>query len=300
MSANGNGTFIKQVTAGGVAAFLGRFCSQPLEVIKLQVQLQSKENVQKKTIPVIISQIWEYDGMRGFFRGHNAAQVLGILQGSMQFWGFNQFRIILNETPLKNFGYIRDFMSGSIAGSLSVILLNPLDTVKTRVISQRISKTTKHSIFTMYYKTLYNEGFQALFRGTSAGIVQVAPLIGLKFMFYNFFCGILMGNLDGTKMEKSELPGYVLFVSGALSGILSNALTYPMDVVRRKMQLTNVKRDAGTDLQVACKKMILCGASIQKKSGFRGFFVGVVPSLLKSAVSTSVTFLVYDKLVELL
>lgn len=298
MSTNGNHVFIKQVTAGGVAAFLGRFCSQPLEVIKLQVQLQNKKNIQKNTIPVIISQIWKYDGMRGFFRGHNAAQVLGILQGSAQFWGFNQFKIILNETPLRNFAHVRDFMSGSIAGSLSVILLNPLDTLKTRVISQRINKTSKHSIPQMYYKTLYNEGFQALFRGTSAGIVQVAPLIGLKFMIYNFFCDVL--SKDGKEMEKSKLPGYVLFISGALSGLLSNALTYPMDVVRRKMQLTNIKRQGDTELQLACKKMILCGLTIQKELGFRGFFVGVVPSLLKSAVSTSVTFLVYDKLVEFL
>lgn len=298
MSSNGNHTFIKEVTAGGVASFLGRFCSQPLEVIKLQVQLQNNNiHIDKKTIPAIVYQIWEYDGVRGYFRGHNAAQMLGIIQGSTQFWGFNQFRMLLNETFLINYGRTRDFMSGSIAGSLSVIMLNPLDTLKTRVISQRINKTSKHNILQMYYKTLYNEGIRALFRGTSAGVAQVAPLIGLKFMFYNFFCDVL-SNRNGKTTVKSKLPGYVLFTSGALSGIFSNALTYPMDVVRRKMQLTNVKKQSSTDLQIACRKMVLCGSAIQKEFGFRGFFIGMVPSLLKSSVSTSVTFFVYDKLIE--
>lgn len=296
MSTNGNHSFLKQVTAGAVAAFLGRFCSQPLEVIKLQVQLQNKNDVEKRSIAIIISQIWKYDGIKGFFRGHNAAQVLGMMQGSAQFWGFSKFKSLLDETPAKNYAKTRDFLAGSIAGSLSTVVLNPLDTLKTRVISQRLSKPTKDSIIQMYYKTLYYEGPAALLRGTSAGVVQVAPLIGLKFMFYNLFCNIMIDfeDLEG----KSHLPKYALFISGALSGISSNALTYPMDVVRRKMQLTNIAKAKNTDLQIACKKMILCGISIQKEYGVQGFFIGIIPSLLKSAVSTSVTFLIYDTLIE--
>lgn len=118
-------------------------------------------------------------------------------------------------------------------------------------------------------------------------------------MFFNLFRDVLV--MNGQTQERSHLPGYVLFISGALSGLFSNALTYPMDVVRRKMQLTNVKKGSGNDdLQVACKKMILCSLTIQKEFGIKGFFIGIVPSLIKSAVSTSVTFLIYEKIIEFL
>lgn len=285
--------FLKRASAGAIASFMGRFISQPLEVIKLQVQIQNKINfMEKKSIPRIASDIWKYDGVKGFFRGHNASQVLGVAQGAAQFWGFDKVKNLLDKTALTNQPELRDFLGGCIAGSISVIILNPLDTLKTRVISQKIHKSTKKNIPQMYSKTLYNEGIRALFRGTSVGIIQVAPLIGFRFMFFNFFCSILSDSED----EKPS--GYVLLISGALSGAFSNGLTYPTDVIRRRMQLTKIRKQSNRPFDDSCKKMMVCVLSVQKQYGLGGFYLGITPGILKSAVGSAVTFWVYEKLME--
>lgn len=43
-----------------------------------------------------------------------------------------------------------------------------------------------------------------------------------------------------------------------------------------------------------------CVASIAKEEGFRGFFKGLSPSLVKAAVSTGLTFFTYEAFVNLL
>ena len=77
-----------------------------------------------------------------------------------------------------------------------------------------------------------------------------------------------------------------LLLSGA-SKIFAGGVTYPYQVVRARLQMY----DAGTTYDSARDVVV----QVWKQEGWKGFYKGLGPNLLRVMPSTWVTFLVYEK-----
>jgi solute carrier family 25 phosphate transporter 23/24/25/41 len=78
--------------------------------------------------------------------------------------------------------------------------------------------------------------------------------------------------------------------------IFNIAATFPLDLVKRRMQLHGAAGSAPID------KLSIAGTSRQilQKEGPRGFYRGIVPEYLKVVPSVGIAFMTYEVLKSLL
>lgn len=86
---------LKHALAGGSAAVVTRVFVQPLDVLKIRFQLQvepvssSYYHRSKYTSLYQASVcIFREEGIRAFWKGHIPAQLLSVIYGMAQFWGY--------------------------------------------------------------------------------------------------------------------------------------------------------------------------------------------------------------------
>jgi Mitochondrial carrier protein len=95
--------------------------------------------------------------------------------------------------------------------------------------------------------------------------------------------------------------GLINLVLGGTAGAVATALTYPTDLLRRKMQLIVLSTQAFNQNQEFPYKTILqCIKWIYVNEGFTGFYKGFVPCFAKVIPAIGVAFAVNEELKKLL
>ncbi|KIM45458.1 hypothetical protein M413DRAFT_442127 [Hebeloma cylindrosporum] len=130
-------------------------------------------------------------------------------------------------------------------------------------------------------------GVRALYRGLVTTAVGVAPYVGINFAAYEFLRGII------TPPGKSSV--WRKLSCGALAGSISQTLTYPFDVLRRKMQVSGMR-----DNSIKYNGAIHALTSIIRSEGVAGLYRGLWPNLLKVAPSIATSFFTYELVKEFL
>jgi len=106
----------------------------------------------------------------------------------------------------------------------------------------------------------------------------IAPFIGIKMSSYDF----LMQKIGPKKGNPNMI--YYNLVMGALAGTIAVTFTYPIDLVRRLLQLNGTADHNYNGLLDCCKKHY-------SKFGMGGFFKGLWATYLKVAPMTAILFL---------
>lgn len=130
-------------------------------------------------------------------------------------------------------------------------------------------------------------GVRALYRGLVTTAFGVAPYVGINFAAYEALRGVI------TPPGKSNV--WRKLSCGALAGSISQTLTYPFDVLRRKMQVTGMKGGAAK-----YNGALHALSVILKTEGVRGLYRGLWPNLLKVAPSIATSFFTYELVKEFL
>ena len=87
--------------------------------------------------------------------------------------------------------------------------------------------------------------------------------------------------------QEAHPPVHLTLVFGACAGLVGQSLTYPLDIVRRRMQVAS-------DVQHGVGAMWRHAREIVAQHGYRGMFRGLSINWIKAAPSTAVGFTVYD------
>ena len=103
---------------------------------------------------------------------------------------------------------------------------------------------------------------------------SVAPYVGLNFTFYE----LLKGHFTPPDRPPSTLRK---LSCGATAGAISQTLTYPLDVLRRKMQVTGMKDKV--DFQY--KNSFDAIRTIVRSEGLRGLYTGLSEYPIPYAIS---------------
>jgi solute carrier family 25 (mitochondrial thiamine pyrophosphate transporter), member 19 len=183
----------KQAIAGGASGAVTRFFCQPLDVLKIRFQLQVEpvchqmQTSKYKSVSQAVRLMLREEGIPAFWKGHNPAQLLSICYGISQFWCYEQFNVYAKHSNYLSEAHgTRHFLCGGLAGACGTIIATPLDVVRTRLVAQDNSKGYRNS--TQGIRMIYRqEGMRGLFRGMGPSLLQVAPLTGAQFTFYNLF-----------------------------------------------------------------------------------------------------------------
>merc|ERR1712059_108434 len=122
---------------------------------------------------------------------------------------------------------------------------------------------------------LYSGYVPGLF-GVSHGAVQFMAYEELKDLYHNHH-----------RQEITTKLGTIEYLSfAAVSKLVAALSTYPYQVVRTRLQDTQTKYSGSWD----------CITRIHRLEGFRGFYKGLTPNLLRVVPATMITFVVYENL----
>nr|CAB3472253.1 unnamed protein product [Digitaria exilis] len=192
----------------------------------------------------------------------------------------------------RHIGTAAHLAAGGFAGAVSKSCTAPL--ARLTILFQKTTRYYK-GIFHAVSTICRDEGIKGLYKGLGATLLElqgVGPSIAISFSVYES----LRSSWQMERCSPHDSTAVVSLFSGSLSGIASSTATFPLDLVKRRMQL---KGAAGT---ASAHKSTITGTvrDILQKEGPRGFYRGIAPEYLKVVPSVGIAFMTYETLKSLL
>ncbi|KAF8658270.1 hypothetical protein AX16_002046 [Volvariella volvacea WC 439] len=309
--------------AGGCAGAASRTVVSPLERLKIIQQVQPQNSdAQYRGVWRSLVRMWQEEGFKGFMRGNGINCLRIVPYSAVQFTSYEQLKKFFTKHGSRELDTPKRLASGALAGITSVCSTYPLDLVRSRLsiatasVSMAATPQTAPSvpsspkvklasrfhtsatvasasravayspsdltIWGMTMKIVREEGgVRALYRGLVTTAMGVAPYVGINFAAYEFLRGVI------TPPGKNSVTRRL--TCGALAGSISQTLTYPFDVLRRKMQVVGMKGGS-----VQYNGAIDALRTIVRVEGIAGLYRGLWPNLLKVAPSIATSFFTYE------
>lgn len=121
------------------------------------------------------------------------------------------------------------------------------------------------------------------------------------------YAGIAFSLNEQSKRRIQSLTGRDVttaekMLCGALSGLVAQTLTYPLDVTRRRMQAMGVGTQDVSMQSLGVNKpnlnrrsnMLVIMRQLFQEQGLHGFFKGVTMNWIKGPIAISISFTMYD------
>ncbi|KAF9975568.1 hypothetical protein BGZ73_000781 [Actinomortierella ambigua] len=288
---------MKHLVAGGIAGAVSRTVVSPLERMKILFQVQGPEPASYQGVIPTLRKIWVEEGWLGFMRGNGTNVIRIVPYSAVQFASYEQFKRLLVDPATGMLDTPRRLTAGALAGLTSVAFTYPLDIVRTRLsiqsaqVGNDLEAMKKLPGIWQTMITIYKHegGIVGLYRGLGPTLTGVAPYVALNFQAYE----VLRAYVTPPGEVAPSVPMKLL--CGALAGSFAQTVTYPLDVLRRRMQVTNMS-------SVSYKYSSTWDAvrKIVRQEGVRGLYKGMIPNYLKVAPAISVSFVAYEQCKQIL
>ncbi|XP_044511998.1 mitochondrial substrate carrier family protein B-like isoform X2 [Mangifera indica] len=291
---------VQQLLAGGIAGAFSKTCTAPLARLTILFQVQGMHSdvatLSKTSIWREASRIVNEEGFRAFWKGNLVTIAHRLPYSSVSFYAYERYKNLLqsvmgleNHNISTSAGSCVHFVGGGLAGITAASATYPLDLVRTRLAAQRQ---------TMYYKGIWHsfnticreEGFLGLYKGLGVTLLVVGPSIAISFSVYES----LRSFWQSQRPNDSNVM--VSLACGSLSGIASSTATFPLDLVRRRMQLEG----AGGRARVYNTGLFGTLGHIVRSEGLRGLYRGILPEYSKVVPGVGIAFMTYETLKMLL
>ncbi|NXI73659.1 TPC protein, partial [Anseranas semipalmata] len=295
---------VEAAAAGSASGFVTRVLVSPLDVIKIRFQLQI-EKLSSRTpgakyhgMLQAVRCIFQEEGLGAFWKGHVPAQFLSVGYGAVQFMAFESLtKLVHNFTSYNARDSLVHFVCGGLAACTATVAVQPVDTLRTRFAAQgepKIYHNLRHAVVTMYQ----TEGPRTFYRGLTPTVIAIFPYAGLQFSFYNTLKQFSEWMIPAEEKEGGNVKN---LVCGSCAGIISKTLTYPFDLIKKRLQVGGFEHARAAFGQVRMYRGLMdCIRQIMREEGLGGFFKGLSPSLVKAAVSTGLVFFSYELFCSLL
>jgi len=354
---------IKNLLAGGMAGMLAKTMVAPIDRIKILYQITATP-FYIRDVPIVIQKIIQEEGVAALWKGNMATMIRVFPYAGIQFMVFNWCKshvVLYNTTNTNNnnsnnaetgtgisntnrrqtkkewtLSPLQSLVSGSMAGAVSVLFTYPLDLTRAQLAvlkkqkhieNQRLLTRRTDGFVHVFLNNYTKGGARGLFRGITPTMLGILPYSGIAFAIN-----------EQTKRQIYKLkrrdPNTIEKVQcGAISGLIAQSITYPLEVTRRRMQTIGIVATSGKDAAVnvlgstnmnsssnisnssssSSSSNITNNSSksqsvgqrqpptmyniikqVMNEQGIRGFFKGLSMNWLKGPVSFSISFTTFD------
>lgn len=285
---------VRKLIAGGGAGAISRTLTAPLERVKvvLQVQAVSKvpEALKYKGIWDCLTRIGREQGVLAYWRG-NGVNVLRIIPNSaIKFTTFDTYKkLAFPEGEAEYKGrekFLRKMFCGALSGVSTIIPVYPLDLARTRLSADTSSRY--NGMVHLMQSTIEKEGIAGMYKGLGISLCGIMPYLAISLSTYD----TLKDMTQGDPFFSHPLGKVML---GSTAAILSQSLAYPIDTVRRHMQVSGALGQ-----QRLYANTSDCIRKIYASGGARGFYKGLLANASRAAPQTGIEFACYDFIASLL
>ncbi|KIM25974.1 hypothetical protein M408DRAFT_73637, partial [Serendipita vermifera MAFF 305830] len=238
-----------------------------------------------KVLMSAVAQIYAEGGIRGYWIGNGLNTIKIFPESAIKFLSYESSKRLF----AKYYDHVEDsrdisgtsrFLSGGIGGLTSQLSIYPIETLKTRLMSET---TMKHVLPTV--KQMWAEnGTRTFYRGLVIGLVGVFPYSAIDM---STFEALKLAYLRSTGLEE---PGVLaLLAFGSISGSVGATSVYPLNLVRTRLQASG----SSGHPQVYTGMWDVVNKTYAKE-GVRGFYRGLLPTLAKVVPAVSISYVVYE------
>ncbi|XP_074568112.1 mitochondrial adenine nucleotide transporter ADNT1-like [Curcuma longa] len=305
----------KSLVAGGVAGGVSRTAVAPLERLKILLQVQNRCAIQYNGTIQGLKHIWKTEGFRGLFRGNGTNCARIVPNSAVKFFSYEQAsngilwlyrRQSGNEdaqlSPVLRLG------AGACAGIIAMSATYPMDMVRGRITVQTENSPYQYRGMFHALSTVYREeGFRALYKGWLPSVIGVIPYVGLNFAVYESLKAWLIKSNPYGLAQDSELSVVTRLACGAAAGTVGQTVAYPLDVIRRRMQMVGWKDAASVVTGKGKSKapleytgMVDAFRNTVRHEGFGALYKGLVPNSVKVVPSIAIAFVTYEGVKDVL
>ncbi|CRG85372.1 mitochondrial carrier protein, putative [Plasmodium relictum] len=205
------------------------------------------------------------------------------------------------EKKKKKINYYESIIAGYASGIIQKTVSYPLDLLSIRMalgINEKYLRSNllykRKSIFKIIKEINTNEGFVGFFKGFFPTLLTGVPYVTLQMLFFDFYKNIFQ-NYFSHKSNSLSSIAFFSSISGSLSNLTSLIIVFPGDTVRKRMMNNGIDNK-----NYIYKNTFHCIKNIYYCEGFKNFYYGLLPSMLKAIPSGAIQFMSYEVLKYLL
>ncbi|KAI1882644.1 hypothetical protein AGOR_G00237010 [Albula goreensis] len=276
-------TVVKSLLCGAFAGAVAKTAVAPLDRTKIIFQVSSNRFSAKEAYRLIY-RTYLQDGFLSLWRGNSATMVRVIPYAAIQFCAHEQYKRLLGGYygfQGKALPPVPRLLAGSLAGTTAAMLTYPLDMVRARMAVT--PKEMYSNILHVFVRISREEGLKTLYRGFTPTILGVVPYAGLSFFTYE-----TLKKLHAERSGRSQPYSYERLAFGACAGLIGQSASYPLDVVRRRMQTAGVTGHTYSTISGTMREIVA-------EEGFvRGLYKGLSMNWVKGPIAVGISFTTFD------
>ncbi|XP_062267603.1 mitochondrial basic amino acids transporter-like [Platichthys flesus] len=264
--------------AGCVGGAAGVLVGHPFDTVKVRLQVQSIDRPLYRGTYHCFQSIIRQESLLGLYKGIGSP-MMGLTFINAIVFGVqgNTMRRLGHDTPLNQ------FLAGAAAGAIQSVICCPMELAKTRMQMQGTGE--KKSTRKLYKNSLdclvriYNrEGVRGVNRGMVTTLIRETPGFGVYFLAYD----VLTRHLGCEPNDRYMIPK--LLFCGGMAGIASWLSTYPVDVIKSRLQADGV---GGVNQYSGIAD---CVRQSVRREGYMVFTRGLTSTLLRAFPVNAATF----------
>ncbi|KAL5074301.1 hypothetical protein RYX36_013285 [Vicia faba] len=269
---------IRRLCSGAIAGAISRTTVAPLETIRTHLMVGSSGHSSTE----VFNDIMKTDGWKGLFRG-NLVNVLRVAPSkAIELFAYDTVNKNLSAKPgeQSKLPVPASLIAGACAGVSSTICTYPLELLKTRLTIQR---GVYNGLLDAFVKIIKEEGLAELYRGLTPSLIGVIPYSATNYFAYDTL------RKAYRKFFKQEKIGNIeTLLIGSAAGAISSTATFPLEVVRKQMQVGALSG------RRVYKDVLHALVSILEKEGIQGLYRGLGPSCMKLVPAAGISFMCYE------
>lgn len=172
-------------------------------------------------------------------------------------------------------------LAGAMARTLAATLISPLELVRTKMQSQKLSYT---EIGQAIKNLVSNQGLSSMWRGLGPTVLRDVPFSSLYWVSYEY--------LKFRFHRKQQPPFWFSFAAGATAGTVAALFTLPFDVIKTHRQIELGEMKALTRSRANSTYSLL--KTLYQSSGYKALFAGAVPRIVKVAPACAIMISSYE------
>lgn len=278
---------LKAVIAGGITGAIEILITYPTEYVKTHLQLDEKGDRKQHTgAGDCVKKTINRYGVLGLYRGMSI-----LLYGTIPMFGvrFGAFELFKEHMQLPNgtLTHFGSFLCGLGAGIMEAcVVTTPMETIKVKFIHDHRLPHPRYRGFLHELGTIVSEqGLGGIYKGLAATVIKQGSNQAIRFFIIEMLKDAYRRG-DPDKVVPKPLTGFFGACAGAASVFGNN----PIDVIKTRMQGLEAK---------LYKNTWDCIVQAYKQEGLKAFYKGTVPRLCRVCLDVSITFMVYDSVMDL-
>ncbi|XP_054459015.1 mitochondrial coenzyme A transporter SLC25A42-like [Anoplopoma fimbria] len=276
-------TVLDSLLCGAFAGAIAKTVIAPLDRTKIIFQVSTRRFSAKEAFRLIYCSYMK-DGLLSLWRGNSATMMRVMPYAAIQFCSHDQYKKLLGGY----YGYqgkalppFPRFLAGSLAGTTAAMLTYPLDMVRARMAVT--AREMYCNIMHVFVRISQEEGVRTLYRGFTPTIMGVIPYAGITFFTYE-----TLKKLHTEKTKRPQPYPVERLAFGACAGLIGQSASYPLDVVRRRMQTAGVTGSSYATILGTMREIV------EKEGVVRGLYKGLSMNWIKGPVAVGISLTTFD------